>query len=68
MDIIKNQKSNETKGLSFFQRMICTPTEENKENYRKIRNEVTHSVRCAKRDYNFKKLGKNPSMKYFIKF
>ena len=43
--------------------MIFNSTEENKEKYRKIRNEVTHSVRCAKRDYNFEKLGKNPSMK-----
>ena len=46
-----------------FQRMICNPTEENKENYRKLRNEVTHSIRCAKRDYNYEKLAKNPSMK-----
>ena len=43
--------------------MICNPNEDNKEKYRKIRIEVTHSVRCAKRDYSYEKLGKNPSMK-----
>ena len=57
---IKNQIRRRNK---FFQRMICNPTEENKEEYRKIRNEVTHSIRCAKRDYNYEKLGKNPTMK-----
>ena len=62
---IKNQMKRRDK---FFQRMICNPTEENTENYRKIRNEVTHSIRCAKRDYNYEKLGKSPSMKNFIKF
>ena len=63
---IKNQMRRRDK---LFQRMICNPTEENKENYRKIRNEVTHSIRCAKRDYNYEKLGKKSvDEKNFIKF
>ena len=33
-----------------LQRMICNPTEEKKEKYRQIRSEVTHSIRCAKRE------------------
>ena len=42
--------------------MICNPTEENKEKYRTIRIEFTYFVGCAKRDYNYEKLGKYPSM------
>ena len=52
---IKNQMRRRDK---LFQRVICNPTEKNKENYRKIRNEVTHSIRCAKQDYKYEKLGK----------
>ena len=57
---IKNQRRRRDR---LFQRMICNLTEENKKKYRKIRNEVNHSVRCAQRDYNYVKLGKNSSMK-----
>ena len=46
-----------------FQRMICNPTEESKGKSRKIRNEVTQSIRCAERDFNYEKLEKNPSLK-----
>ena len=45
-----------------FQQKICNPTEKNKGKSRQTRSEVTHAIRCAKRDYIYEKLGKIPSL------
>ena len=46
-----------------YQKYIDNPCDDNKNKYKSYRNKVTHMIREAKRNDNFKKLGKNPDSK-----
>lgn len=63
-DWITNKVKNAiTKRNKLFQLWVQSPTQNNKNIYKRQRNVVTSLIRNAKRECNYKKLGENPSSK-----
>ena len=63
-DWITNKFKNAiTRRNTLFQKWINNPSTENREKYKTIRNKVSVLIRDAKKEVNYRKIGKDPSAK-----